>query len=69
MPLKLTGSLDRPRFEIDARAAVQKAGEKLQEKLQQKLLERLEPKKDSGSTPDTAPKQQLEKTLRGLFGN
>jgi AsmA protein len=65
VPLKLGGSLDKPRFEIDARAAVQKVGEKLQ----QKFLERLEPKKGSGPSPDTAPKQQLEKTLRGLFGN
>ena len=69
VPLKLGGSLDSPRFEIDAKAALKKATETLQEKLEQKLQERLGPKPDSGSSPDTSQKKQLEKTLRGLFGN
>lgn len=69
VPLKLTGSLDRPRFEIDAKAAVKKAGEKLQEKLEQKLLKKLGPKQQPGSSPDSSQKQLLEKTLRGLLGN
>ena len=69
VPLKVTGSLQRPRFEIDARAAVQKAGKSLEQKLEQKLLKKLAPKSGQEQAPDDAKKQLLEQTIRGLFGN
>ena len=69
VPLKISGSVERPRFEIDAKAAVQKAGEKLQQKLEEKLLKNLAPAKQEQGSSKTSPTKNLEKTLRGLFGN
>lgn len=68
LPLKLSGNIDKPHFEIDARAVTHKAGEKLQQKLEQKLLDKLGPKEGepAGSSDQ---KKLLEETIRGLFKN
>lgn len=69
VPLKVSGSLERPRFEIDARAAAQKAGRALEKKLEQKLLKKLAPGSGTDKTSDDSGKQLLEQTIRGLLGN
>jgi len=69
VPLKLGGNIDKPRFEIDARAVTRKAGEKLQQKLEQKLLDKLGPKDKSEPAGSGDQKKLLEETIRGLFKN
>ena len=69
VPLKLGGTLGKPRFEIDARAAAEKAGQQLQQKLEKKLLEKIAPPAKDGQEKDQTEKPSLENTIRGLFGN
>jgi AsmA protein len=69
VPLKVGGSLSKPRFELDARAATEQVGQQLQQKLEQKLLEKLAPTDQKGQDQPSPKKQLLEQTIKGLFGN
>ncbi|AMV72594.1 hypothetical protein JCM30471_11130 [Desulfuromonas carbonis] len=69
LPLKLSGNIDKPHFEIDARAATRQAGEKLQQKLEQKLIDKLGPKEKGEPAGGTDQKKLLEESIRGLFKN
>lgn len=67
IPLKLGGSLERPRFVFDSSALKEQAGEELRQKLEEKVLEKLDSSSVSGEKIEPA-KQLMKDALQGLFG-
>lgn len=67
IPLKLVGTLERPRFVFDSKALKQQAGEDLRQKLEEKVMEKLAPTGASGEKIEPA-KQLMKDALQGLFG-
>ncbi|HKK01811.1 MAG TPA: hypothetical protein VJ955_06545, partial [Desulfuromonadales bacterium] len=64
IPLKVAGTLSSPRFTLDARAVRSKVKEKVRKRLERTLEKSLLNNKKGSSG-----RQQLEKTLKGIFGN
>ena len=67
IPLKLGGTLERPRFVFDSKALKEQAGEQLRQKLEEKVMEKLDPSGTSGEKLEPA-KQLMKDALQGLFG-
>ena len=72
VPLRLAGTLDKPRFGLDTSAAKEQVKEKATQELQRQLEKRLF-KTDDSAEGETDPakdagKKALEDTIRGLFG-
>ncbi len=67
IPLKLGGTLERPRFVFDSRALQEQAGEELRKKVEEKVMEKLDPSGTSGEKIEPA-KQLMKDALQGLFG-
>ena len=66
LPLRIQGTLSRPRIGFDSKALQKQALEKAKEKVSQKLLEKIMP----GTEEDIEPiRQLLDNTLNKLFGN
>lgn len=67
IPLKLGGTLERPRFVFDSGALKEQAGKELRQKLEDKVMEKLDPSGTSGEKVEPA-KQLMRDALQGLFG-
>lgn len=67
IPLKLGGTLERPRFVFDSGALKEQAGKELRQKLEDKVMEKLDPSETSGEKVEPA-KQLMRDALQGLFG-
>ncbi|BCA80036.1 AsmA family protein [Desulfuromonas sp. AOP6] len=72
VPLRLAGTLDKPRFGLDTSAAKEqvkeKAAQELQRQLEKKLFKGDEPAAGESDPAKDAGKKVLEDTIRGLFG-
>jgi AsmA protein len=70
VPLKVTGTVGKPRFAFDATAVKgkvqEKVREKIEKKLQEKVFDKLAPKEKEGAK--TPEKQLLEDAVKGLLG-
>lgn len=61
LPLKISGTLKKPEFSVDAK----KLGQQVAEQVQDKVRQKLEPKVDAGKEP---LQKLLDSTLNRLFG-
>ncbi len=73
LPLKVAGTLSKPRFQLDTSAAAsavkKKAQQELQQKLQEKVLDKLGTSDTETDPAKDAAKKLIDKTFKGLFGN
>ncbi len=73
VPLRLSGTVSKPKFSLDTSAAKEQVKEKAQQELQKQLEKKLfKNKESSGTESDSteAPEKKLLKdTIKGLFGN
>ncbi|WP_432821387.1 AsmA family protein [Trichloromonas sp.] len=71
LPLKVGGTMFKPKFSFDASAVKSKVTEKaqseLQKKLEEKVFDKLDSKVDGDQVKEPA-KQILDKAIKGLFG-
>jgi AsmA protein len=72
LPLKVAGTLSRPKFSFDSTAVKSKVKEKalseLQKKLEEKVFDKLDSKGDGDQAQDPT-KKIINDALKGLFGN
>lgn len=65
VPIKLTGTISNPRFDLDSKALRKQAVGKAKQELEKQLLKKIVPK----GGEETPVKQLLDGTLKKLFGN
>jgi AsmA protein len=68
IPLRLGGTIAKPSYSIDTKAAGKKAGEKLQKKIGEELFRPLSKDKEKPAAPQEKKETKPEDLIKGLFG-
>ena len=68
IPLRLGGTIAKPSYAIDTKAAGKKAGEKLQKKIGEELFRALSKDKEKTAEPKEKKESSPEDLIKGLFG-